>query len=149
MKLIGALVALGLVGCGGDGAPDVAGDWHSPINGFNCERLLSLEDGGSFNLGLVCVLQSNAIALEVHRGTYTAANRTLSLSQTRSSCPGDVRRDLDFAYTITPSNLTLTDPTGAIVFAAVPPGPSSGGAVQKGCFDNSLTFEASPEHDVF
>lgn len=140
-----------IVGCGGGGAPldEVVGEWQSPINGFNCVRVLNLQQDATFGLGLACVLNNNAVAMETHTGAYAADGKDLVLTQSRSSCPGDVREAVSFSYHRAGDNLTLIDDGGAIVFATLPPGPSGGGAVQAGCFDASLSFTAAPVHDVF
>lgn len=149
MRTLLVLVVIGLGACGGNDPMDVVGEWQAPINGFNCADIVTFSANDTFGLGRICELQSGTFGIEIHRGTYGTSGSTVSLTQTRSSCQGDVSRALVKHFVRTPDTLTLSDDIDIVVYTPVPNVMPSGARAQTGCFDASLNFDPTPEHDVF
>jgi hypothetical protein len=143
-KVIGqvSVILLVVLGCGGAGGDRLAGTaWDAELSG--CSHVLKFTAPDTFGAGVGCTLTDGALALQATDGTYTDGDGTLTLSPTRSSCPGTTTAPVAVTYTLG-ATLTIQDAAGAIIYSPISPGAPTSGAVTYGCFDSAMNFTASP-----
>jgi len=143
MRSLALLVAVGLVGCGGDGARDaLAGtDWAIDWSD-GCETVAAFGDTGTYTLGLGCPQGDGSIALQQEVGNYSVSGDRLTTTPTRATCANATADTVSFSMTATA--LTIHDPNGVLSFSRVTATGGGSGVGIYGCFLSDGTFAKQP-----
>lgn len=133
---VGLLVALSLTGCGGDGAPDIDGQWIAQLNSTCALGATFDVPARTYTAQAICQLQGGAFGDELEGGDADfSVPGKVSLVPRHASCASSEHASETDAYSFQGKNLVLGTPDGVIVFE---PNNSSGGGsliVQFGCLD--------------
>lgn len=160
--LMGLLVAIGAVGCGGgtpapnSGAggsvsvggtgglsgsdPKVVGNWQTTLNSI-CIAGANFGSDATYSLNTVCVLPDSSVALSSTTGTYSTTGDHLNFTAEKSTC--SERLKLSYViYSATATVLSMSDNVTVTAYARAAT-PTTGATATYGCFRNGA-FTASP-----
>jgi hypothetical protein len=149
------LIATGCFDIGGEPPPpnELAGTTWAVGDGSCADVLVFYLDGASYMDIFNCTLTDGSIGAQIGAqivsGSYEIAGNNLTLFAAQTSCPaGVIPAVATFAFSLSPSTLTIGTSAGTDTYDLVhQTGPSYGTSVN-GCFDAAGTFAPMPIHPL-
>lgn len=147
------LVVVGCASVAGVDRNTVIGAWVFGIDTGDCGYVLNLEGDGSWRSADLCVETAEELVAEVREGSYEDLGDAISVTVTRSTCPGEPSRTERYDYQLVDGGeaLRLEIPTGIVLLTRFEEGdlgdPVSA-RITNGCFAEDGTFTEAPLVDL-
>jgi hypothetical protein len=124
------------------------GQWTSGNPQTDACAVVWTFDGDEFDLSRYCALDNGLVGLEINRGTFIIAGDRITLTKTRSTCPGGTREPVVLSFIVERQKLTLVSPSMVYTLAKGGLTLVAGGQASFGCFDATGVFTPGELLDV-
>ena len=119
------------------------GQWSSGNPQTDACAVVWTFEGDAFDLSRYCALDNGLVGLEINRGTFIIAGDQITLTKTRSTCPGGTREAVVLSFIVERQKLTLVSSTMVYTLAKGGLTLVAGSQASFGCFDATGGFTAS------
>lgn len=118
------------------------GSWITSVGTGGCLLGDNFTSGGAYSVNVVCPRADGGFSLQQTNGSYVSDGYTVTLSAGSSSCP-NAKKSASASLAVSIDSLTLTTPTGVLIFARNRAAPGTATATF-GCFDSTGAFTQQP-----
>jgi len=143
------LLAVTLAACGSaEERSPMDGEWSSGNPQTDTCAVAWIFEADAFDLSRYCALTNGQVGLEIQRGTFIVAGDQITLTKTRSTCPGGTRDPVVLSYVVERNKLTLVSSTAVFTLARGGLTLRPGSQAIFGCFDAMDRFTAGMLQDI-